>query len=100
MTPGETDQIRLIAKTLGLGYFAVDYLRRREDDSPVFVDINVYPAVRSKARRAGRELGYYGSWHVFDNKQLLGLSERPDWDVFDSAMMAFNTSENGVHDEP
>ena len=45
MTPIETEQVRLIAKTLGLQYFAVDYLRRARDGRPVVTDINVYPDV-------------------------------------------------------
>ena len=99
MTAREAEQIRLIAKTLGLQYFAVDYVRRRGDDSAVFVDINVYPDVRSKAQRTIRKLGYYGSWHVFDNKQLFGFSERSDWDVFDRAMLTLALRKNSVCDE-
>ena len=97
----EADQIRLIAKTLGLQYFAVDYLRKRGDDSPVFVDLNVYPDVISKLRELGRKLGYYGRWHTLDaDAQWLSLDaetdqtgfegpERPFWDVFDDAMLSF-----------
>jgi hypothetical protein len=101
MTSQETDQIRLIAKTLDLQYFAVDYLRREGDDSPVFVDVNVYPGVISKFGELGRKLGYYGRWHTLENDaRWLSLnaethragSEAPErlfWNVFDDAMLAF-----------
>jgi hypothetical protein len=97
----EAEQIRLIAKTLGLQYFAVDYLRRSGDDSPVFVDLNVYPDVISKLRELGRKFGYYGRWHTLDSDApWLSLaaetnqagsegSGRPFWDVFDDAMLTF-----------
>jgi hypothetical protein len=45
MTTLEARQVRLIAKTLGLEYFAVDYLRSERDGLPVFTDINIYPNV-------------------------------------------------------
>lgn len=92
MTLQEAWQIRLIAKTLGLGYFAVDYLRRRGDDSPVFVDINVYPGVRSKMGAEGRKLGYYGDWSSLETRSRLALADpstRPFWDVFDEVMLSF-----------
>ncbi len=101
MTSNESDQIRLIAKTLGLQYFAVDYLRRESDDSPVFVDLNVYPDVISKLMELGRKLGYYGRWHTLDtDARWLSIdaethqagsetSERSFWDVFDEAMLSF-----------
>jgi hypothetical protein len=104
MAPHETDQIRLIAKTLNLQYFAVDYLRRKEDDSPVFVDLNVYPDVISKLRELGRKLGYYGRWHTLDtDAQWLSLaaethqagSVRPFWNVFDETMLSFLQKETG-----
>ncbi len=104
MTPGEAWQIRLIARTLGLGYFAVDYLRRREDDSPVFVDINVYPGVRSKMGAESRKLGYYGDWYSPDTRSRLALgdpSTRPFWDVFDEVMQAFTSGQSTCyHGEP
>jgi hypothetical protein len=93
ITPGEEEQIRLIARTLGLQYFAVDYVRRGDDDTAVFVDINVYPGLRSKLAAAGRKLGYFGQWHNLDDHWRLdatGLSPWPSfWDVFDVAMLAF-----------
>jgi hypothetical protein len=99
--PNEAGQIGLIAETLGLHYFAVDYIRRKEDDSPVFVDLNVYPDVISKLRELGRKFGYYGRWHTLDtdakwlsldaetNQAGLESPERPFWDVFDDAMLSF-----------
>jgi hypothetical protein len=101
MTSNEVDQICLIAKTLDLQYFAVDYLRRKGDDSPVFVDVNVYPDVISKLKEVSRKLGYYGRWHTLDtDAQWLSLnteihqaasetSERPFWEVFDEAVLSF-----------
>ena len=98
ITPAEVDQIRLIAKTLGLQYFAVDYLRRKEDDSPVFVDMNVYPDVISKLKQASRKLGYYGRWHTLDtdtqwlshdNQTRQGTSEHLFWNLFDEAVLSF-----------
>jgi hypothetical protein len=101
MTTNEADQVRLIAKTLGLQYFAVDYLRRNGDDSPVFVDLNVYPDVISKLRGLGAKFGYYGHWHTLDtDAQWLTLaaeahqggsanSGRPFWQTFDEAMLSF-----------
>ena len=98
MAPTEVDQIRLIAKTLGLQYFAVDYLRRKEDDSPMFVDVNVYPDVISKLRETGRKLGYYGRWHTLDtdaqwlsrgNQTPHRTSEHSFWNVLDEAILSF-----------
>jgi hypothetical protein len=98
MTSNEIDQIRLIAKTLGLQYFAVDYLRRKVDGLPVFVDINLYPDVISKFREVSRKLGYFGRWHTLDTdaqwlsqiaERHQGGSERPFWNVFDEAMASF-----------
>ena len=96
VTPEEVEQIRQIAKTLGLKYFAVDYVRRQGDDSPVFVDINVYPGIPSKLQEASRKLGYYGTWHNFDDRTRLRMTsstERSGWDVFDEAMSAFAAGE-------
>ena len=107
MTSHEADQIRLIAKTLGLQYFAVDYLRREADDLPVFVDMNVYPDIISKLRELGRKLGYYGRWHTLDtDAQWLSMTLRhteraqraesgPFWNVFDEAMLTFLQKEPG-----
>lgn len=89
MTPLEIEQVKLIAKTLCLQYFAVDYLRRSGDDLPVFTDINVYPLVVSLTE-TGRKLRYYGRWHTFDTRWRLGLIEpegRPFWEMFDDAML-------------
>jgi glutathione synthase/RimK-type ligase-like ATP-grasp enzyme len=100
MTSSEVDQIRVIAKTVGLQYFAVDYLRRKGDDSPVFVDLNVYPDVRNKLETLTRRLGYYGHWHTLDTdthelsfdirtgQEISETSERPFWNVFDEAVLS------------
>jgi hypothetical protein len=92
ITSNELDQIRRIGETLGLQYFAVDYVRRRIDDSAVFLDINVYPDVHSKWTAAGRKLGYYGQWYSPESRTRLALAgpaERPFWAVFDEVMLSF-----------
>lgn len=94
MPQSEIEQIRSIADTLGLRYFAVDYLRRRHDDLPVFVDINVYPEPFPSIG-TGRQLGYYGRWHNFDTYGRLGIPEpsgRRFWDVFDEAMLSLSSN--------
>jgi len=91
MTPDEIRQVRRIADTLGLNYFAVDYLRRRDDGRAFFTDINVYPTITSLPE-TGRERGYYGMWHTFDTRPRLGLAEpggRPFNEVFDDALRHF-----------
>jgi hypothetical protein len=96
VTPIEVEQIRLIATTLGLQYFAVDYLRK-DSDSPVFVDINVYPGIPSKLQKIGRKLGYYGQWHQFDDYTRLELSDllkQDGWNVFDEAMLSLLSERN------
>jgi hypothetical protein len=50
ITPFEARQIRLIAETLGIQYFAVDYLRREQDGLPIFTDVNVYPDIDFRMR--------------------------------------------------
>lgn len=96
-TPEEAAQIRQIAKTLGLQYFAVDYLRRKDDDSPVFVDLNVYPDIRTRSEKFSRKSGYYGRWHSFDTRTCIttsDISEQPCWEAFDEAMSAFAVGED------
>jgi hypothetical protein len=91
MTPLEIESLRKIAETLNLQYFAVDYLRRGSDNSPVFTDINVYPLPIDFTETA-REFGYFGRWHILDNRMRLGIPEpsgRPFWKQFDEAMTAF-----------
>ena len=87
----EVRQIRKIAATLGLDYFAVDYLRRPADAQPVFVDINVYPRIFETAA-TNRGIGRHGLWHSFDTRAGLGLPE-PDGvalaERFDAAMASF-----------
>lgn len=90
MTPLEIDSLRTIADTLNLQYFAVDYLRRGSDDFPFFTDINVYPLPIDFTETA-RKFGYFGRWHILDNRMRLGISgpsERPFWEQFDEAMAA------------
>jgi hypothetical protein len=93
LTPFEKEQVRRIAEVSGLNFFAVDFLRRSEDNAPFFVDINVYPTVESITH--GRDLGYRGRWHTFDTRWRHGLEEpdgRPFVEVFDEAMQRLAAS--------
>ncbi len=86
MTPLELEQVGLIAGTLGLDYFAVDYLRRRDDGLPVFLDVNVYPTI-AEAYTLG--LAGRGTWHLWDVAWRAGLPPahgRDPWRVFDATM--------------
>jgi hypothetical protein len=91
LTTEERAQIRLIAETLSLQYFAVDFVRCAGDGCPYFLDINVYPTIRSPRQKV-RSIGDYGYWHTFDARARRGIPE-PDgqavWDAFDEAMVAF-----------
>jgi len=96
MPPVEIESLRVIAETLNIQYFAVDYLRRSSDNFPVFTDINVYPLPIDSTETA-RKYEYFGRWHVLDNRLRLGIPEpsgRPFWAMFDEAMIAFI---NGKH---
>jgi hypothetical protein len=91
LTEFERTSIELIAKTLNLQYFSVDFLRRRLDEHPFFTDINVYPLPIDFTETA-RNKSYFGRWLILDNRLRLGISEpsgRSFWDLFDEAMVAF-----------
>ena len=91
MPPLEIESLRTIAETLNLQYFSVDYLRRGSDNFPVFTDINVYPLPIDFTETA-REFGYFGRWHILDNRMRLGMPEpsgKPFWEQFDVAIAAF-----------
>jgi hypothetical protein len=95
MTPEEIRQVRQIARTLRLDYFAVDYLRRREDGRPYFTDINIYPTINSLPT-TGLDRGYHGQWHTFDTRPRLGIPEpggRPFAEVLDDALRHFVAGE-------
>lgn len=86
----ERDQIRRLAATLGLDFFAVDYLRRHDDGLPVFVDVNVYPTIIA-APELNRGRDDRGQWHVWDTPDRLGLrgqQEASFWTRFDQVMAA------------
>ncbi len=90
LTAEERRQIARIGEVLGLDYFAVDFLRRRTDGAPVFVDINVYPTMVG-APAVDRRLGCRGRWHVLDTRTRLGLDEpgaTPFWERLDRALLA------------
>lgn len=92
----EIGMIRLIAQTLGLEYFAVDFLRRSSDGFPVFTDINVYPLLMELSENTRRH-GFLGRWTIFDVTFLSGrreISGRSFWDSFDEAMTLFVTKKD------
>ncbi len=89
LTDEEREQIQQIGRTLGLDFFAVDFLRRRADGRPVFHDVNVYPTVDTPLGNGER--GEFGHWHVWDGPVRLGglRQERsPMWEAFDEALSA------------
>jgi hypothetical protein len=78
--------VQRVGLTLGLDFFAVDYLRRRDDGLPVVVDVNVYPTP-VEAWTAG--LAGRGTWHLWDSGRRAGLPPplgRDPWRVFDAAV--------------
>lgn len=85
---GERDQIARIGVTLGLDFFAVDYLRRAADGEAVFVDVNVFPVVLI-AEGVTRERGLRGAWHVWEvaDRFARGAGEPGHWERFDEAMV-------------
>jgi hypothetical protein len=85
----------VIAKTLNIQYLSVDYVRRYPDRQPFFTDINVYPMPIAYTEISRK--GYYGRWHLFDNRLRLKIPEpwgRLFWDMFDEAMLAFAHNES------
>jgi len=87
LSDDEREQLGLLARTLGLDFFAVDFLRRCDDGSPVFVDVNVYPTLVTEY--GVQERGRRGQWHVWDTRPLLGTA-RPGhdlWQEFDDVML-------------
>ncbi|HMK50656.1 MAG TPA: hypothetical protein VK435_11430 [Thermodesulfovibrionales bacterium] len=89
LTDTERASVELIAKTLNLQYFSVDFIRRREDGQPFFSDINVYPLPIDFTETA-RQMGYFGRWLILDNRLRLGMPEpsgRCFWEMFDDAML-------------
>lgn len=90
LTAHERAQLLLLARTLGLQFCGVDFLRRRTDGQPVFLDVNAYPTVVG-AWSGDMPAGDRGQWHVFDNAARLGLPEpggRPVWEQVDDALLA------------
>jgi hypothetical protein len=86
MTGEEREQVARIGAALQLDFFAVDYLRRREDGRPVFLDVNVYPTM-TEAYTAG--LAGTGTWHLWDAGRRAGLPPphgRDPWAVLDDAV--------------
>lgn len=86
LTETEAEQVGLLARTLDLQFFAVDFVRRKSDALPVFTDINIYPDLQSWLPRNDT----YGKWHTWDNFSRLGGPHplgRPFWDVFDEKML-------------
>ena len=90
MTEHEAEQVRLVARTLGLDCFCVDLLRRREDGLPVVVDVNVYPTMVAGEHVTGAR-GLVGQWHVWDIPAWAGLAwptGQSNWDLVDAALAA------------
>jgi hypothetical protein len=88
VTPTEADQVRLLGRTLGLDAFAVDYLRRRSDGRPVFLDVNVYP---TPVETWTTGLRGRGLWHLHDAPHRAGVAPgngRDPWAFFDTAILA------------
>jgi hypothetical protein len=91
LTDSEIRQIGLIARTLNLQYFAVDFLRRPSNGQAIFTDVNVYPTIQSPKARV-RARGDFGLWHTFDARVRMGLAEPNQldvWELFDNAMARF-----------
>ena len=106
-TSAKEQQIRAIAEVLGLDYFAVDYVRRGGHGRAVFLDINIYPTVRSVLET--RPLApAYGEVHTFDTRCRLGVAEPtgiPTPQLFDAALLEHvhrngSTDGNGVARRP
>ena len=89
LRPREREQIALLARTLGLDFFAVDYLRRAADGEAVFLDVNVFPMVLI-AEGVTAAHGLRGGWHVWEVADRFGRPDpgRPHWRRFDEAMLA------------
>ena len=89
LRPREREQIVLLARTLGLDFFAVDYLRRATDGEAVFLDVNVFPLVLM-ADEVTAAHGLRGGWHVWAFADRLGAPApgRSHWERFDAAMLA------------
>lgn len=83
----ERRQIELLARTLELDFFAVDFLRRRDDGAPVFVDVNVYPTIVTTFGGDGRR--ECGQWHVWDaDRRLVTAPPAQDvWREFDEVVL-------------
>ncbi len=84
----ERAQIALLARTLGLDAFAVDYLRRRADRAAVMLDVNVFPMVLL-AGDVARAHGLRGGMHVWEIADRLGRPDpgRPHWRRVDEALL-------------
>ncbi len=85
----EREQVALLARTLGLDFFAVDYLRRASDGAAVFLDVNVFPMVLL-AKDVTRARGLRGGWHVWEAADRFGRPDpgRPHWARVDEALVA------------
>ena len=85
----ERDAITRLARTLGLDFFAVDYLRRAADGEAVFLDVNPFPDVLM-AERVTRPRGLRGGWHVWEVADRFGRPDpgRPHWRRVDEALVA------------
>lgn len=74
LTSAEIGHIRRIAAVSGLDFFTVDFLRRPQDQSPVFVDINSFTMLKDSSPP-----GYYGHQHDFDSMRPADGGPRGAW---------------------
>ncbi|MBI2992578.1 MAG: hypothetical protein HYY48_00175 [Gammaproteobacteria bacterium] len=91
MPAAEVEQLRLIARTLRLDFFAVDFLRRRKDGAAVFLDVNIYPRINSVLHKPARRQPHV-EFHTFDTRPWLGIPEPGGHsfpEVFDDAIATF-----------
>ncbi|NHC45209.1 hypothetical protein [Motilibacter aurantiacus] len=87
MTTQEQEQVQAIGRVLGLDWFCVDFVRRADDGTAVFTDVNVYPTP-VVAEFVDAALGTRGRWHFLDTPARMGLAEPqgPFWPRFDAAI--------------
>ena len=83
LTAPEIENIRRIADVSQLDFFTVDFLRRAEDHSPVFVDINVFSMTKDSYR-----LGYYGHCHDFDKMRSVEGGPPGVWSRLEKRLLA------------
>lgn len=79
LTEDEVRHVRVIADASRLDFFAVDFIRRRDDNSPVFTDINAFPVFKD----IPREPDLFGYRHDFDKLRPFSEPTEPASSVWD-----------------